>query len=131
MAGKETIKLGYSTKEMTPFVKRRFTDTRRLDGKIIKDTILELSEGTSTDDIQDLVCLLCLYLLVTLLFATTGFTIRWGFVKYIEDIDEICKYGWSEAICSTLLGTLEKANNNPKLVTGCVIALQVQPSFLT
>ena len=78
-----------------------------MDGTNIKNAILEALEGTTLEDIQDVARLPCLYLFPSLLFATSGCTIKWGFVKYVENVDEMCNCAWSEAMASPLMGTIE------------------------
>ena len=125
MSGKQKMDFKYDSKKLSPFVSKRFKNVDRLDGMNIRQAILEALQGTTLEDIQDVARLLCLYLFLSLLFATSGYTIKWGFVKYVENIDEMCNYAWSEAIVSALMGTIEASNGNPRRVSGCVITLQV------
>ncbi|MBT1630337.1 hypothetical protein KK466_29775, partial [Klebsiella pneumoniae] len=52
-------------------------------------------------------------------------TIGWDILKYIEDLNEIKSYAWSEKICKVLMDSVDGHSSRPEKVTGCVIALLV------
>uniref|UniRef100_A0A5B7BPG6 Aminotransferase-like plant mobile domain-containing protein n=1 Tax=Davidia involucrata TaxID=16924 RepID=A0A5B7BPG6_DAVIN len=122
-SGKGTMNLSYGKKLDTPFIARRFPHEKRLTAKVIKDALLEALNGRGKNDTEDVVRLICLFLCLTLFFSTTGRSIGWVFVKYIEDLDNMNKYDWSEAILNTLMCSIEISHRSPERVTGCVTAL--------
>ena len=123
--GFEKIDSTLNGKVLTPFVERRFKNDRRLTAPIIKSRLIQASRGTTENDFEDVSRLLCLYLLVTVFFLTTGHTLSWGYIPYIEDLDEIRKYNWSQLILNALISSLSKKRETPDTVTGCVIVIPV------
>ena len=75
--------------------------------------------------VKNVVRLLCLYLIHTVLFAGNGHTLKWGFVKYVEDIDAMSSFAWPEAIMHALMSSIDRSNGDATKVTGCTLALQV------
>ena len=110
---------------MTPFVKRRFKDYDSMNNINIKHALQSAIRGREKNDIEDVARLVCLYLFLTLFFATTGNTIRWGYIDFVEDLDRIRDYAWDEAILESLMSTINRSNSDPKKVSGCSLALQV------
>ncbi|CAL5403192.1 unnamed protein product [Camellia sinensis] len=64
-----------------------------------------------------------LNLCLKLLMPTTGHTLCWSFLNYVDNLNNIKKYNWVEAIKDTLMNSMANANNNPKHATGCVMLL--------
>ena len=128
--GRRLIDTSYTSKQSSkrvssPFIQRRFPDIPSLRTPIIKTAVKDAIIGRARDDVTDTVRLLCLYICGTLLFATRGDRVRWGFVNYIEDIDNMGQYDWCTAIIDELTTSMDKSRANPHKVTGCILALQV------
>lgn len=85
--------------------------------------------GDTTQDHQDVAKLLSLYLCGKLFFATSGETMGWGFVRVVEDLDNMKAYEWTGAICTTLMESIKGFYSKPEKVTGCVTALLVSALF--
>jgi len=66
-----------------------------------------------------------LYLCLKLLMLTTGHTLSWSFLNYADNLNNIKKYNWVEAIKDILMNSMATINNNPRHVTGCVMLLLV------
>ncbi|KAG5541143.1 hypothetical protein RHGRI_021125 [Rhododendron griersonianum] len=58
----------------------------------MKEKIKQLKTSNELEDINDVVRLLCLFLCVTLLFSTSGTTVNWSFVYYMEDLAKVKQY---------------------------------------
>ncbi|CAL5363533.1 unnamed protein product [Camellia sinensis] len=106
-----------------PFYKRRCKSVKRLDGKSLTKMFQQTKKGKSTNDRQDLARVITLYLCLKLLMPTTGHTLSWSFLNYVDNLNNIKKYNWVEAIKDTLMNSMANANNNPRHVTGCVMLL--------
>ncbi|CAL5363733.1 unnamed protein product [Camellia sinensis] len=106
-----------------PFYKRRCKSVKRLDGKSLTKMFQQTKKGKSTNDRQDLARVITLYLCLKLLMPTTGHTPSWSFLNYVDNLNNIKKYNWVEAIKDTLMNSMANANNNPRHVTGCVMLL--------
>ncbi|CAL5336695.1 unnamed protein product [Camellia sinensis] len=106
-----------------PFYKQRCKSVKRLDGKSLTKMFQQTKKGKSTNDRQDLARVITLYLCLKLLMPTTGHTLSWSFLNYVDNLNNIKKYNWVEAIKDTLLNSMANANNNPRHVTGCVMLL--------
>jgi len=108
--------------EFREFAERCFPkDVKRIDSKSICLAVRPKLGGDTQHDIEDVVRLLTLLCCSTVFFATTGTTLKWGFLKYVQDINKMQCYNWSEAICDALTSTFELGKPS-----GCVIALQVK-----
>ncbi|CAL5423406.1 unnamed protein product [Camellia sinensis] len=103
-----------------PFYKRRCKSVKRLDGKSLTKMFQQTKKGKSTNDCQDLARVITLYLCLKLLMPTTGHTLSWSFLNYVDNLNNIKKYNWVEAIKDTLMNSMANANNNPRHVTGCL-----------
>ncbi|XP_028106192.1 uncharacterized protein LOC114305322 [Camellia sinensis] len=77
----------------------------------------QTKKGKSTDDRQDLARVITLYLCLKLLMPTTGHTLSWSFLNYVDNLNNIKKYNWVEAIKDTLMNSMANANNNPSTGT--------------
>ena len=108
-----------------PFYKRRCKSVKRLDGKSLTKMFQQTKKGKSTNDRQDLARVITLYLCLKLLIPTTGHTLSWSFLNYVDNLNNIKKYNWVEAIKDTLMNSMGNANNNPRHVTGCIMLLLV------
>ncbi|CAL5407504.1 unnamed protein product [Camellia sinensis] len=106
-----------------PFYKRRCKSVKRLDGKSLTKMFQQTKKGKSTNNRQDLARVITLYLCLKLLMPTTGHTLSWSFLNYVDNLNNIKKYNWVEAIKDTLVNSMANANNNPRHVTGCVMLL--------
>ncbi|CAL5376478.1 unnamed protein product [Camellia sinensis] len=106
-----------------PFYKRRCKSIKRLDGKSLTKMFQQTKKGKSTNDRQDLTRVITLYLCLKLLMPTTGHILSWSFLNYVDNLNNIKKYNWVEAIKDTLMNSMANANNNPRHVTGCVMLL--------
>ena len=96
---------------MTPFVKRRFKDNESMNSVNIKEALRAAMRGKGKKDIEDVARLVCLYLFLTLFFATTGNTIRWGYIPFVEDLDRMRDFAWVDAILESLISTIERVNS--------------------
>ncbi|GMP73472.1 hypothetical protein CsSME_00031221 [Camellia sinensis var. sinensis] len=106
-----------------PFYKRRCKSVKRLDGKSLTKMFQQTKKGKLTNDRQDLARVITLYLCLKLLLPTTGHTLSWSFLNYVDNLNNIKKYNWVEAIKDTLMNSMANANNNPRHVTRCVMLL--------
>ncbi|CAL5405078.1 unnamed protein product [Camellia sinensis] len=105
------------------FYKRRCKSIKRLDGKSLTKMFQQTKKGKSTNDCQDLARVITLYLCLKLLMPTTGHTLSWSFLNYVDNLNNIKNYNWVKAIKDTLMNSMANANNNPRHVTGCVMLL--------
>ncbi|XP_028077920.1 uncharacterized protein LOC114279839 [Camellia sinensis] len=128
--GDEPIHLGYENKRRSSFLTRRYIQTERLSSTTIIDLLQKALKGKKKEDTEDVMRMLCMYTCLKLFFSTSGTTVGWVFLNYIEDINSMRKYNWAEAIRNTLMSSIEKYHKNPAKVTGCVMALLVTSAQL-
>ncbi|CAL5429767.1 unnamed protein product [Camellia sinensis] len=105
------------------FYKRRCKSVKRLDGKSLTKMFQQTTKGKSTNDRQNLARVITLYLCLKLLMPTASYTLSWSFLNYVDNLNNIKKYNWVEAIKDTLMNSIANANNKPRHVTGCVMLL--------
>ncbi|GMP79938.1 hypothetical protein CsSME_00035245 [Camellia sinensis var. sinensis] len=106
------------------FYKRRCKSVKRLDAKSLTKMFQETKKKRkSTNDRQDLARVIALYLCLKLLMPITGHTLSWSFLNYVDNLNNMKKYNWVEAIKDTLMNPMANVNNNPRHVTRCVMLL--------
>ncbi|CAL5347900.1 unnamed protein product [Camellia sinensis] len=121
--GKGAMSLRYSKKPKSAFLRRRFQKDTRLTGPVLKNALVKAMKGKQPTDFKDVAIIVTLYLCLTLFFATSGNSIGWVFIKYVEPLESMKQYDWPEAITSTLIDSIMALHRTPEKVTGCVIAL--------
>lgn len=124
-SGQKTIDLGYESVPNTAFAKRNCSDGKRLTPPIIKSLLIKAVKGEHVVDHQDVARLLCLYVFVTLFFVTSGTSLGWAYLPYLEHFEKMGTYDWPELIKRQLLSSIEKSYSKPSSVTGCVLVLLV------
>ncbi|CAL5350096.1 unnamed protein product [Camellia sinensis] len=129
--GKGAMSLRYSKKPKSAFLRRRFQKDTRLTGPVLKNALVKAMKGKQPTDFKDVAIIVTLYLCLTLFFATSGNSIGWVFIKYVEPLESMKQYDWPEAITSTLIDSIMALHRTPEKVTGCVIALLVKDSNTT
>ncbi|CAL5425431.1 unnamed protein product [Camellia sinensis] len=121
--GQGAMSLRYSKKSNTPFPKRRLPKETRLTGLVLKKALVKTMKGKQPHDFKDVAIIVILYLCLTLFFATSGNSIGWVFIKYVEPLKSMKKYDWPKAITTTLIDFITALHKILEKVTGCVIAL--------
>ncbi|KAH7844185.1 hypothetical protein Vadar_025253 [Vaccinium darrowii] len=120
--GNEFVSLKYGCKEEVKLVARREISESRLTSTSLKRLLKKYLGSDEKDDIEDVARLLCLYLCHTFLFPT-GTTVKWVYLKRVEDLDRLRGYDWNGAIINKLMSSIRKHHHEPRKVTGCVMAL--------
>ena len=120
------LKLHTKEKLEASFGKRYFAGLRQLDLKNVTHALKLAVKGTSDENVDDTVRLLCLYLCTTLLFANTGNNIAWFIQNRMGELDKISTYNWSQAVYEWLIDDMIKKELRPSSVTGCTILLLVR-----
>ncbi|CAL5331434.1 unnamed protein product [Camellia sinensis] len=123
--GKGAMSLRYSKKPKSAFLRRRFQKDTRLTGPVLKNALVKAMKGKQPTDFKDVAIIVTLYLCLTLFFATSGNSIGWVFIKFVEPLESMKQYDWPEAITSTLIDSIMTLHRTPEKVTGCVIALLI------
>ena len=124
-SGTKKVDVSYGKKQESPFVQRRFRYMSRISVKSLQEAFGDALEGTTRVDIEDVARIMCLFVVVTLLLPTTGLTVGWGFVAFVEDLEMMNSYAWSNAVASTLTTSIRSSLGSPENVTGCVLLLLV------
>ncbi|KAL6582574.1 hypothetical protein OROMI_006588 [Orobanche minor] len=127
-----SVKLGMEEKEIvvskggkkkTAFVERLFPKGEKLEQKLLKERLDELVQKREQVDIEDTVRIICLILISSLFFCSTGLRIPWGWVDFVENLDEIKCYDWCGKILSTLLDSMTAKKEKPSKINGCTLFL--------
>ncbi|CAL5340200.1 unnamed protein product [Camellia sinensis] len=121
--GKGAMSLRYSKKPNTPFLRRRFPMETRLTGPVLKKALVKAMKGKQPNDFKDIAIIVTLYLCLTLFFTTSGNSIGWFFIKYMEPLESMKKYDWPQVITTTLIDFITTLHKTPEKVTWCVIAV--------
>ncbi|CAL5341048.1 unnamed protein product [Camellia sinensis] len=121
--GKKSLDLSHGPRLPTDFIQRRCPKIARINLKTTKELLMDALLGDTTHDHQDVAKLLSLCLCGKLFFATSGETVRWGFVWVVEDLDNMKAYDWAGAICTTLMESIKGFYSKLEKVTRCVTAL--------
>ncbi|KAI8543022.1 hypothetical protein RHMOL_Rhmol08G0186700 [Rhododendron molle] len=88
-------------------------------------------EGTSLQDAKDLARVLCLLLIGTLFFASTQARVSWGYLEFVESLDNSTSYDWATFITEYVIQELNKrASSKPTKVGGYIMGLMVYSSEL-
>ncbi|KAH7866694.1 hypothetical protein Vadar_023676 [Vaccinium darrowii] len=78
--------------------------------------------GDDTDDVEDVVKLLCLYILHTFFFPM-GINVKWVLFECVDDLERMRRYDWNGAIIKELMTSIKKYHKEPRKVSGCVMSL--------
>ncbi|GMP62988.1 hypothetical protein CsSME_00024865 [Camellia sinensis var. sinensis] len=78
------------------FVQRRCGDVTRITTKLVRDLLVDASEGEN---------------------------VSWNFIRYVDNLDAMKLYDWTGAVHSMLMSSIRDFHRTPHKVTGCVIAL--------
>lgn len=90
---------------------------------VIEEEIEKALNGKTNQDFEDVAKLLCLHALVTVFFCSTTHILPKAYIQYVDDIQEMAKYAWCDAIREKLMLSIENKHTTPEAVHGCVIAL--------
>ncbi|CAL5424226.1 unnamed protein product [Camellia sinensis] len=66
---------------------------------------------------------MCLFVVATLLFPTTGLTVGWAFVALVEDLEMMNSYVWPTAVAFILTTSIQSSLESPENITRCVLLL--------
>ncbi|KAF7143014.1 hypothetical protein RHSIM_Rhsim05G0055800 [Rhododendron simsii] len=107
----------------TALAKRLCIKEPRLTTTTIKEKIKELKGSKKREHIEDVVRLFCLFLCVTLLFSTSGTTVNWSLVYYMEDLAKVKQYNWAGAVTDYLMKSIHKNHKELNELHGCSLLL--------
>ncbi|KAL7190863.1 hypothetical protein ACSBR2_023018 [Camellia fascicularis] len=128
--GQKKMNLAYGRKNEAVMVQRRKITESRMTSVSIQKLITKLLRSNNNEDVKDVVRLVCLLVCLLLLYPGTGTTIGWGFMKYLENIDEMKSYDWCGTAKQHLTRSIARNINQIDRVCGCVIILLVS-KYLT
>ncbi|KAI8545442.1 hypothetical protein RHMOL_Rhmol07G0039900 [Rhododendron molle] len=104
---------------------------RILTTPLLRKFFAKTVEGTSLQDAKDLARVLCLLLIGTLFFASTQARVSWGYLEFVEFLDNSTSYDWATFITDYVIEELNKrASSKPTKVGGCIMRLMVFSSEL-
>ncbi|CAL5396034.1 unnamed protein product [Camellia sinensis] len=121
--GQKKMSLAYGRKNEVAMVQRRKITESRMTSASIQKLITKLLRSSNNEDVEDVVRLVCLLVCFLLLYSGTGTTIGWGFMKYLENINEMKSYDWCGAAKQHLTRSIARNFNQIDRVCGCVIIL--------
>ncbi|CAL5392707.1 unnamed protein product [Camellia sinensis] len=121
--GQKKMNLAYRRKNEVAMVQRRKITESRMTSASIQKLITKLLRSNNNEDVEDVVRLVCLLVCLLLLYPGTGTTIGWGFMKYLENIDEMKSYDWCGAAKQYLTRSIARNINQIDRVCGCMIIL--------
>ncbi|CAL5426733.1 unnamed protein product [Camellia sinensis] len=121
--GQKKMNLAYGRKNEVAMVQRRKITKSRMTSASIQKLITKLLRSNNNEDVENIVRLVCLLVCLLLLYPGTGTTIGWGFMKYLENIDEMKSYDWCGVTKQYLTRSIARNINQIDRVCGCVIIL--------
>ena len=74
------------------FYKRRFVGVKILDFTTLNKQLQIAIKGKSSSDFEDVARLLTLILFLKFLVPTSGHTLAWNFLGYVEDLSTMKRY---------------------------------------
>lgn len=92
------VDLTPGTRPASDFIQRRCSGVGRITASLIRNLLDDAIKGKTVRDEENTAKLLCLYFCVKLFFSTSGETISWVFVRYIDNLDTLQTYDWTAAI---------------------------------
>ncbi|CAL5424433.1 unnamed protein product [Camellia sinensis] len=123
--GQKKMNLAYGRKNEVAMVQRRKITKSRMTSTSIQKLITKLLRSNNNEDVENVIRLVCLLVCLLLLYPGTGTTIGWGFMKYLENIDEMRSYDWCGAAKQYLTRSIARNINQIDRVCGCVIILLI------
>ncbi|XP_058181215.1 uncharacterized protein LOC131299648 [Rhododendron vialii] len=91
---------------------------------LLREFFTKAVKGTTLQDANDLARVLCLLLIGTLFFANTQARVSWGYLEFVEYLDNSTSYDWATFITEDVIQELNKrASLKPTKVGGCVMGL--------
>ncbi|KAH7865659.1 hypothetical protein Vadar_009442 [Vaccinium darrowii] len=120
--GERDMELVHGSKREVDLVKRRRLKAGKVATSDIKTLVKSLvgKKNKTKEDIEDVAKLLCMFLCVTFLFSTSGNTLSWAHIQYLDDLNEMKEYDWAYEVLESLIQSIEKHRRTPRKVTGCV-----------
>lgn len=101
-AGEIKIVPSRYTKTDSPFLNKFTYGPRDFSVAFLRSLVENEINNTDEESVRDVVRLLCLHLLATCFFTTTGQQVSKFLVRYVQDIDSMSKYNWPETIFTDL-----------------------------
>ncbi|KAH7855055.1 hypothetical protein Vadar_020702 [Vaccinium darrowii] len=120
--GNKIVSLKYCSRDDVKMVSRRELDHKKLTTPDLKALLYTYKDGNNTEDIEDVARLLCLYVCHKLLFPNSK-TVKWVYLRRIENLEKMMEYDWSGAIANYLMTSIKRNHCQPRKVSGCVVAL--------
>ncbi|CAL5334300.1 unnamed protein product [Camellia sinensis] len=121
--GQKKMNLAYGRKNEVAMVQRRKITESRMTSASIQKLITKLLRSNNNEDVEDVVRLVCVLVCLLLLYPGTGTTIGWGFMKYLENIDEMKSYDWCGIAKQHLTRSIARNFNQIDRAYECVIIL--------
>ncbi|GMP74099.1 hypothetical protein CsSME_00031623 [Camellia sinensis var. sinensis] len=121
--GNAFLDLTARPRPIVDFVQQRCRGVSRITMKFVRDLPVDAAVGSTPIEFEDTAKLLCLYACVKLFFSTSGESVSWTFVRYMDNLDAMKLYDWVGWVRSTLMCSVRDFHWTPHKVTGCVIAL--------
>ncbi|KAL7175856.1 hypothetical protein ACSBR2_029436 [Camellia fascicularis] len=121
--GSEPLDITQGSRKSSQFVKRIFGNINNISKVHIENAINESLKGRSGRDYEDVAKLLCLHALLTVFFSGSSHILTRRYIHYVDDLQNMAKYAWCDAIRDKLIKSVQKMHQKPAGVTGCVIAL--------
>ncbi|KAH7846480.1 hypothetical protein Vadar_014472 [Vaccinium darrowii] len=120
--GERDMELVHGSKREVDLVKRGKLKAGKVATSDIKTLVKSLvgKKNKTKQDIEDVAKLLCMFLCVTFLFSTSGNTLSWAHIQYLDDLNEMKEYDWAYEVLESLIQSIEKHRRTPRKVTGCV-----------
>lgn len=115
-------------RKRTKFTETYFKGVTRLHKKKVEEEIEKIKTSKDSNKIKDFVRLLAIELCLTLLFTNTGYSIAWCLVECCENLEDMGKYAWADAVQETLMNSLTHTDKT-KPLNGCVVALLVMKTL--
>lgn len=125
--GERDMELVHGSKREVDLVQRGKLKAGKVATSDIKTLVKSLvrKNNKTKQDIEDVAKLLCMFLCVTFLFSTSGNTLSWAHIQYLDDLNEMKEYDWAYEVLESLIQSIEKHRRTPRKVTGCVNLLLV------
>ncbi|CAN6718602.1 unnamed protein product [Malus baccata var. baccata] len=121
----QEVQLKGTTKHISDFTKRCFEEETILYEKLVDNALEAAIKGKRETDAEDVARLILIELCATFLLCNTNQVVSWNLVEYCEDLENLSRYSWAEAVADLLHGSLGKRTRRSEgySLPGCVAVI--------
>lgn len=107
--------------EKNAFVDKFFSKSSKVTKLMVEEALEKSLKNPAKQNSTEVSCLIIMYLFITFLFCTSGYTMSWNLVTICTDLRHLRSYSWASMILDHLhLGLKKKTNDKVVALSGCL-----------